>query len=647
MASADRAVAPVRIPLPKSRDPFVNTPLLALGPGADGVDRFWISTWNNVSGTQGVLLTADGRARRYRFSAAHPGFYSAVAEDADTLWLCGLLDQVVRLSLDTGRYETFATGAPRALVFQGMALDPETGRLFAAAFPPPYAAMASFTFDTRRRAPIAVQALDFPAHYLRNSFPNGDGTVTLHLQNPGEILACWDPRAGTVTPIPLPAAGEAAGGGAERLIADDAGRRYVPGYGWYDPAARAFQDGPRPAREMIWFARRGARAWGVVSEPAALQVGAWDLATGAVQPLCSVPDGIQYGINLTADGRVVAVNLYGNFYRFDGETGALEMTCRLETDSRQYIDCLRRIDADRLLGTPNITQRFWEVNLRTGAGLDCGRAAPGSGEVLQTWRLGGKIYLAAYTGGELMEYDPAVHPHFPENPRVVADPPHGMRPVAAADDGRCLYYSCSLEYGSLGSTVTKYDTRTGEARYCLRPLGNQQIWSLWYDRAARALVGASTRHADCRSCPPTDDRCFFLLLDPDTLKPRARAAAPAGADDARVLGRLGAGRYLAACETPEGRMLFTLEIATLAVPALYAMAPAPAGCEWITPTGRPGRFVLYMGTRLELWDLNRRRRLRVVYPRFDRSCHGYHVDGDTLYVVKKKELLIFEGLLAP
>ena len=57
----------IRIPVPRTRDPFVNTPLRSVGPGADGVERFWISTWNSTSGCLAALVTEDGRHRIYRF----------------------------------------------------------------------------------------------------------------------------------------------------------------------------------------------------------------------------------------------------------------------------------------------------------------------------------------------------------------------------------------------------------------------------------------------------------------------------------------------------------------------------------------------------------------------------------------------------
>ncbi|MHB0935766.1 MAG: NHL repeat-containing protein [Armatimonadota bacterium] len=636
----------IRVPIPKGRDPFVNTPLISLGPGEDGTERLWISTWNSNAGTLAALVTEDGRHRIYRFPD-HPGFYSAAQEDADTLWLCGWLNKVVRLTLSTGKYETFDTGGPSALVFQGMVLDHATGKLFAAAFPQQSMKTTAFSFDFRNRKPVAVHEVDCLAHYMRCHFPNGDGTYSVVLNCPGEALAIWDPRRETVETLVYAEHLDTEIlnlGTTYKLIGDDAGRRYFPNLGWYRPASRLFEDGPRPVREMTWFARRGNRAWGVNYENAKLTVGVWDFATGAVRDLCTIPDSQLHNVNLTASGKIMAVNLYGEFFRFDGETGTLEMTRRLPTDSWGHVDCLLRIDEDRLLGTPFITQRFWQVNIRTGEGMDCGRACPGVGEVLRTWKIGKLMYMASYTGAELVEYDPDVHPHFPENPRVVADPPHGMRPVAAADDGRNIYYTCSTEYGTLGSTLTKYDTKTGLAQYALRPLGNQQIWSLCYDKAAHALVCATTMHSDCRSCPPTDELCYFAVLDPDTLQPRARVAAPLGTEGARILGSLGKGRYLCACELADGRKLFTLDIAGMTVPELADMQEPPKGCGAIAPTDHSGRFVLHIGRRLELWDMNRRKRLRVLFDKFH-NCRGYHVQADSVYVMKQKEVIILEVIL--
>ena len=642
-----------RAPIPSGRDPFVNAPLISAGRADNGEERFWISTWNSNVGCLGALVTESGEARLYRFDGEHlhPGFYSAVLEDNDTLWLCGDLSQVVRLTLSSGALEVFETGAPSALVFEGMALDPTTGKLFALAFP--YTTPTAFSFDTRAGQPVKVHTDLGLEHYMRFSFPNGDGTYTFILHSPGESLLHWDPRTEAVEVIRFHDAlgsEDTNGGTTYCAIDDERGYRYLPNAGWYDPRRRCFVgEGPRPAREMTWFARRGERAWGVHCRKGDAEIARWDMTGSEVREVCTIPDTHLLNTNVTAAGKIVSVGMYGDFYRFDGEIGALERSRRLPTDSYGAVDCLCRIDADRLLGTPFITQRFWEVNLRIGLGYDCGKAAPGVGEVLRTWKLGAKVYMAAYTGGELVEYDPTQHPHFPENPRVVADPPGGMRPVSQAEDGRHLYYSCSAEYGKLGSTLTRYDTVTGAARYHLNPLPDQQIVSLQYDRPTHSLLCGTTFYADCQSAPPSTDVCYFARVDADTLAVRDQVAAPPGAHSAAVEGPLPDGRYLCACAPGaehRGAYWFLLDPVALAVPPASAWVTAPAGLQALRYTGRPGHFVLRLGPRLEVWhfrDDPRGRCVRVLTTEAD--GYGLWVQDDSVYYARQKEIVILEGCL--
>ena len=641
----------VRVPVPKTRDPFVNTPLLPVGRDARGEERFWISTWNNNVGCLAALVTESGDYRVYRFrSPRHGGFYSAAAEDENTLWLCGDLSRVVRLKLDTGKFEEFPTGAPSALVFSGMALDQRTGKLFAAAYPYPKCPQTTaFSFDFRAGKPVKIHDDIAAAHCMQLSFPNGDGTWSIVLQVPGQSLVRWDPVTETVTARNLEAHVDAerlAGGTAYRLIGDERGRWYFPARGWFEPKTAQFDPGgPRPQREMTWFAWRGARAWGADYVNGNIEIGVWDMATGQVRPISTIPDSQLHNVNLTASGKIVAVNMYGEFFRFDGDTGALELSKRLPTDSIGHTDRLRRIDAERLLGTPFITQRFWEVNLRTGRGADCGRAAPGAGEILLTWTMGRRIYLAAYGGGELMEYNPAQPARFPENPRVVADPPHGMRPVAGADAGRHLYYSCSSEYGTLGSVLTRYDTRTGATRYRHSPLPDQQIISLQYDKPAGCLVAGTTMHANCQSCPPTSDQSYFALIGADDLAVRRQAAAPKGTLYATVRGPMGRGRYLCLChgEFEHGPRWFVLNVASFAVPALEATARMPGDTEVIGYAGRPGYFVLPVDGRIELWDMRVPRCVRILRQPFPGVL--FHVQDDSVYLIEPKTITVLEHCL--
>jgi len=121
---------PLCAPIPAARDPFVNTPLLKLTPDRNGLDRFWISSWNAAFGCLGVCINELGEHRVYPSGSFHyAGFYSAVQTDDDTLWLCAKLSCMVRLNLKTGLFKEFATGAPPVMPFAGMAYDARTGKV--------------------------------------------------------------------------------------------------------------------------------------------------------------------------------------------------------------------------------------------------------------------------------------------------------------------------------------------------------------------------------------------------------------------------------------------------------------------------------------------------------------------------------------
>lgn len=639
----------LRVPVPKTRDPFINTPFISLGRDASGEERFWISTWNSCVGCLGVMVTESGKARIYRFgSSRHGGFYSAVAEDADTLWLCGDLSRVVRLTLSTGEFTEYATGAPEALVFQGMVLDKVSGKLFVCAFP--YTVTTAFSFNIHTQKTVQVHVDTCPERYMRYNFPNGDGSYSCILHTPGASLLRWDPSTEVIAYQRFADyldIEQMAGGSTYSVIDDGTGHWYLPGHGWYDPVTQCVQAvDPTPMREMTWFARRGQYTWGTdEQENGVASIGIWDMTNGSVKMVCTIPDCSSHNINLTMDEKIVAVTIYGDFYRFDGRNGVLEVSKRLPTDAIGTVDCLCRIDDTRLLGTPFISQRFWEVNLRTKEGYDCGRAAPGAGEVLQTWKMGQQVYMAAYAGGELTEYNPEQHPHFPENPRVVADPPEGMRPVAGTDDGRHIYYSCSHPYGALGSVLTKYDTVTGMASYHDDPLPGQCLHSLYYDETTNSLLAGSTMHADCHSCPPTSERCYFARVDAETLEVLEQHLAPAGTEAARILGPMGEGRYLCTCHGPalQHTRWFILDIASITIPALEAMKTFPVGLGSIKATGKSGMYVLCSATRLELWDMRTETCVALLYDDF----HGYsfEVIDDSVYIIAATEITVLEGCL--
>lgn len=637
----------LRARIPPGRDPFINTPLEPLTPDANGNERFWISTWNSNVGCLAALVNEWGEYRIYRFPG-HGGFYSAIQEDDDTLWLCISTAYVVRLHLKSGKYERFETGAPGGLAFSGMAYDRETGKLFFSAHTPPV--ITAVSFDIRTQKTVKVYSDFSQDNYIRCSIPNGDGTYTAVFYCPGVTFVRWDPRAESIavhriydekTPQP---------GGflCFRLIRDDRGRLYVPYRGWLNPGTQEFDAaGPVPEKEATWFARQGNLAYGSDSEAGGSAFFTWDMTTGAVRQICNIPDGMHLNVRLTASGKLVCVNVYGEFFRIDAMTGAVECSRRLPTDSIGSVDCLLRLDRDRLLGTPFITQRFWEVNLKTGQGYDCGKAAPSYGEILQTWKIGGKAYMAAYGGAELVEYDPQEHPHYPENPRVVADAPGGNRPIAAANDGRHIFYSCSAEYGHLGSVLTKYDTRTGRAYYARNPLPHQMIGSLLYDRETKTLLCGSSLFADCRSHAPAENVCYVARVSANDFAVLEKFPVAHGAENVRVVGTLERGRWLChvagVFEGVYGTKSFVLLARDFRLPPFEEWQTVSSECRAIFYAGRPGLFVMQNADRVELWDLRKECCLKRLAR--DKRIHRIFVQEDSVYLVHQKDIIVLEGCL--
>lgn len=626
--------------IPATRDPFVNTPLISLGTDAAGTERFWTSTWNNHLGCQAAIVDTLGQSRQITFSGERfsPGFYSAALESDSVLWLCCWLSEVVRFDLANDTFERYETGARGGLMFQGMAYDPPTGKLFAIAHPPPLA--TAFIFDTRQRQPIRLIEDVCPDKYERHSWRDSDGIWHAVMTTPGVSIVHWNPQTDEISHDRLTDTYDAHGKARYQHLLQLDNRVYLPLHGWW--GSDGLEDGPRPDEEAHWMGELHGGVYGVQRPNTDGQIVRWDLATGDVEPLFSVPDTVATSFCLTQKGQLASVSLYGEYRLFDLPNGCLINNCRLAADAVQHVDHIRRVTEDRVLGTPFISQRFWETDLATGATMDCGRAAPGSGQITRTWRLGGKTWLASYTTGSLMEYDPRRPARFPENPRVVATPPHGMRPVASTDDGRTLWYSSNAPYGQLGCVLTAYDTETATARYAEHPIPDQAINQLWHLQAADRLLASTTINADQGSAPARASVGSFALIEATTLDLIQRVDGPAEAVTCRVHGPLGDGRWLASGGRHDNSQIPLILDEALQQTPLTAELPVRLPLY----TGQPGWFLAQIDGRTELWDMRTVERREVLY----QSDEPYQIrlaDGDLFLVFKTHFELysdVFSGL---
>lgn len=662
-----RRIKPKLVPLPKTREPFVNIPFKSLGIDARGNERFWMSSVNQLFGAKGVIVDEWGECRVYPTSPRHTVLYTAAqdAGDPEILWLCGELNWITRLDLRTGKMEDFATGIRKARSFPGGIYDAATGKLLVLSRP--YQGVigvqptVAVIFDTRARRVVKTHVGCCNEGVARFAFPNGDGTHSTVVQFPGETILRWDPISETVSARVLQKEPIFSQQGTEkltcRLVSNEHGDWYFPGRGWYDARAGTFTPAsPSPEVEMTWFARRGPIIYGASARSDGLgetTVHMWDTRTGKVTYLLKIADCDIFGVNMTRSGKIVAFTVLGDFYRFDAVSGALEVAKILPLDEHGVNDAFCRIDRDRVLGAPYISSQFWELNLRTKQGQNAGRAHSGWGEICHAVKLQDKVYMTAYTSGELLEYDPQLHPHFPRNPRVVADPPLGMRPMAiATDEKHTLFYSCSLDYGRLGSVVTRYDTRTGRAAYASNPLKDQKIESLHYDRKSRSLICVSSPNADCNSAQVTAPLCHASRLDADDFSVKEFAPFAPDIEAVQLLGPLDGKRRLCFVRLKaEGLPSRLIELhrdrfALLADAAKRELPPASN----MTPiyAGKPGRFILNIDDRLEIWDMRRDVSLGVLFHPFDTSrFDGYHVfvDHESVFIMRARELVVLEDCI--
>ena len=604
----------VVVPMPKTRDPFCNTPLYPLGPGEDGVERFWISTYNRMQGGLGVMVKENGEHRIMRFGKVSPGYYSIAQENENTLWLCGKLSTVVRLNLRTWKFRTYDTGIEDGSVSYGGALDARARRFFLMARSRADNLPLAISFDIDAGRTVKTWR-NIEQQHTATCWRNADGTWSIVAVSPGFNVLKWDPGADRLEEnLRRAPKRRRSGGFIGPPILDADGRAYFSGWGWFDPDSGSIDPkGPRPEREATWFSRIGDTAWGELMRKDDIEVLRWDMRSGKVEDAARIRDCHPWNVRVSAGGKLLAVNMFGVFTRHDAWTGVLEHSRVLPAEQIGEVDCLCRVDKRRILGTPYITQRFWMAGIDTGKACDCGRAAPGVGEILAVWKLRRKIYMAAYTGGELVEFDPDAPPRFPENPRVVAEPPEAMRPVSRADDGRVLWYSCNKHYGHLGSVLTRYDTRSGEATYRDDPLPRMGIYGLQLVSKERVLLCGSAVHADNFSHPPTEPVALFAELDADSLDLRRSTPAPDACLRCILNGPLGRGRYLATFVFEANRRLLgVFDSRAFIGPPLEELYEFPTSSPPIY-AGKPGFFMHVYDGRAELWDMRKLSPVKTVY----------------------------------
>jgi len=649
----------IKTKLPDTREPFVNTYLHAAGVDeATGEERFWISSYNCVTGTLGVLVTKSGKCKYFRYEGIEC-FYAAAYAGDNKMWLCGWTDKLHCLDLNTGAFDTYETGIDSFLTFSGMCYDPATKTIFGGTFFPKTMRFIAYCFDTVSKKTIKKFDEKYVdrGSYFYTVYPKDDGTYYLLTRIPHTAFLHWDPANLTLTGLDGVIRHEKGDnrGNAGRIMEE--GRIYVRGKGWFDPTDGSYAERRKPEREAAWFGAYGDYYYGTNSAHlGGSEILAWDTRDGTVATIAELPDCMALHLNITADGMIICVNKYGFLYIVDPVSKTIVNSQKLKAESVNWIDCVLKIDEDRVLVTPFITQRFCEINLKTGVSEDLGRATGGGGEVLVAERIGEKIYMASYTEGELVEYDPGERAYFPENPRTVVLPPAGtQRPVGHCIRNGALIYSCSKKYGTLGAVMVKYDPSAGSTIFADDPIGKFIVHSLFYDDGTDTVVSGSEINTEGKSIDPSEKNAVLAIYDPDTLACLHKIEPPVPGHATFILGKLAAGAYLFTVHgdnVPDGYGVLDIKTraATMETPKYAAFldklpkfTDKPDKKPELHYTGETGKFIILHGDGVDLWDLHKMEKIKQICDK--NRFYRLVASGGDLFGVVKDDLYIYRNFM--
>jgi hypothetical protein len=175
------------------------------------------------------------------------------------------------------------------------------------------------------------------------------------------------------------------------------------------------------------------------------------------------------------------------------------------------------LDLDgKLWGGPPFGQTLFSLDTRTGEIVNTRTICDAGGEVYDATFLDGKVYAAAYAGGDIVRYDPDApwNQWEHENPLTIASvgPKGYIRPTGGIVVGpdRKLYSGWMARYGTYGGCVAITDPDTGATELIENPLGEQAVEGVAVDGRA-IYIGTSLGANGLRN--KTGESARFGMID--------------------------------------------------------------------------------------------------------------------------------------
>ena len=563
-----------RYDIPHSRLPFINAEVEQVV--FEGADHLVSSVWGGSTGGRIYFWNPDTGSRGMRkLPEGIPGAYMLRAAADGCLYLgCGNGD-LIRYDPVADRFEILVTGELKSITWGGCVTDR-------------YAIWEASpgdvgVYDWRESRLVKVfRPIDteYPtALYSHNVVEAPDGRVLLAIDVPQArfvLLNLETMTAESHTPDNIRGAGST----SDALFWDNGtlaafvrGELHFMAYPGFELMQRIAWTGQGSLGGKACVVDGRLYAYGAADDALYVldrEAEEWEVAAPGWS------DGGPATLHPWGDANVCGVTLSGLALRYDTRTGRTDRIDLESTGPMAAYALCPVPDRKIIVGAPFINQRFWVVDMETGDGEDCGRAAPGGGQINQIiWEpLTRRVLQSSYTTSSVTSFDPEALPDWPNNPRVLASAQQEgqMRPTGLVHDGRYVWMATSPEYGHLGGALSRIDPVTGEIRIWRHLVQDQKVNSVQIDSNRRRVFCGTEIYADANSAPPTQTTGRLLAFDMDSLTIDRTQAIHDGEGAARVLVVIASGEVLA---SQRGRFY----IWNAREGDLRDLGPAPPGCR--------------------------------------------------------------------
>ncbi len=540
-----------RYPIPESRLPFANTEIAQID--FQGQPHLVSSIWGGNAGGRLYFWNPDTGSRAMRpLPCGIPGAYMIKTGPDGRLYLgCGNGD-LIRYDPVLDWFETLVTGEFSLITWGGCVTD----RYVIWAASPGCVGVYDWREERLVKVFRPIDTEHPTALYGHRAVETPDGKVLLGMNVPQARLVLLDldtMEARSYTPASI------------------TGRSWTEDATFFDEHTLAIFTGPEDGEFQLLRYPDFTLIDRIPFPPGTIRLGGRACFVDGQFYACSYPEGNLYRLDRDAwrwelliegwsdgdrafmapwqDRDLCAITTSGQALRYHPATGISERL-DLEAIGPMSAHALCVIpEAGVIVGAPFINQRFWVINLTTGEGQDCGRAAPGGGQINQIiWDpITRRALMSSYTTAAITAYDPTRPAKWPHNPCLVASAQEHMqmRPMALAHDGWHVWMATSPKYGHLGGALCRINPQTGEILVWRHLVPDQRVNALVLDPDRRLVYCSTDVMADCQSAPPTQTTGQLVAFDMDALVIRRQQAIRPNAPVVRVHTLLPTGEVLA------------------------------------------------------------------------------------------------------